>query len=241
MTEGLQRAEAAEPSWAPVPVHVSYRAVREGVSRLLTERPEAGLVPVPACPGWTVRDVLAHLVDICRSVHSHRAGESAVSPFDSAGAGLSELLAEWAGPGEQVEPLIAASGGARVLVMDAFTHELDIRRALGAPPPADHPAYPDSLDLVAEGFSRAVHAHGLPALRLETPGAQWTAGPGEPVATVRAHRHDLYRSLSGRRTLAQIDELSWSGSGSAAAWGPAFTWGPFHPPEVPTESAIAAR
>jgi len=242
MTEGPRRTDDTEPPWALAPVHVSYRAVREGVSRLLAERPQAEQLPVPACPDWTVRDALNHLVDNCRSAAAAAEDDDpAASAFVSADAGLAELLAEWARSGALVDRMFAASGRGRVMLMDAFTHELDIRRALDAAPPADHPAYPDTLDLVAGGFSATVHAHGLPTLRIETSGAQWTTGPGKPVAVVRAPRHDLYRSFTGRRTLAQIGELSWSGSGSVLAWAPAFTWGPFRPPAAPTEGVTALR
>ncbi|MER7077740.1 hypothetical protein [Saccharopolyspora kobensis] len=64
----------------------------------------------------------------------------------------------------------------------------------------------------------------------------WPLGGDDPVASVRAEPVDLLRSLSGRRTHAQIARLSWSAD--PAPWLPAFTWGPFTPPGSPVEEMI---
>jgi uncharacterized protein (TIGR03083 family) len=238
MAASPRQPETTSPLWDRAPNHVAYRASRENVSRLLEGRPEAADLPVPACPEWTVRQTVAHMVEICWSTHGRLTGGPAAPPVPVADLSLVELLGEWTTIGERVERSLADSArGGSVMAMDAFTHELDIRHVLAAPPPADHPAYPGALDVVIGGFSGSVSTLGLPALRIETPGAQWTAGTGEPITTVSSHRHDLYRSLTGRRTLRQIGELSWSGPGEA--WSPAFTWGPFHPPKNPTEKATA--
>ncbi|MDP9866430.1 MULTISPECIES: maleylpyruvate isomerase family mycothiol-dependent enzyme [Streptosporangium] len=226
------------PDWERVPADVAYRHVRENVTRLLAGRPAAGDLAVAACPGWTVREVVAHLVEICARVAGRLGSRPVVGPLPG-DAALAALLAAWTTAGEQVERLVAGDAARRggVMTMDAFTHELDIRYALGLPPPAEHPAYPGALDVVVSGLSAEVSARGLPALRIETPGARWTAGPaGRPAATLSAHRHDLYRSLAGRRTSAQIARLHWSED--PRPWLPAFTWGPFTPPERPAESAL---
>jgi hypothetical protein len=89
------------------------------------------------------------------------------------------------------------------------------------------------VEVVLGGFSGSVAAHGLPALLLETDGAAWIAGDGRPAAVVGGGRFDLYRSLAGRRTHAQIAGLSWTGD--PRPWLRAFTWGPFRPPEAEVE------
>ena len=117
--------------------------------------------------------------------------------------------------------------------MDAFTHELDIRYAIGAGLPAEHPAFAGAFEVLANGFAGSVADHDLPALRLSTGSTQWTVGLGEPAATVTAGRYDLYRSLAGRRSHEQIAALRWDRD--SHRWLPAFTWGPFTPPDSAVE------
>jgi uncharacterized protein (TIGR03083 family) len=230
--------------WDEVPSHVVYRQVRENVIGLLSDRPDAAGRTVPTCPEWTVRDLVNHLVDICAMVTRRLSGQAAEPPPDGppgdspdGAPDLARLLARWAQLGGRLDRLAAAVAHPRnpVMAMDAFSHELDLRRALELPPPAGHPAYPGMLGVVVGGFSAQVIAHGLPALRIEVPDAHWTAGQdGPPAATMRAPGpHDLYRTLTGRRTHAQIRALSWSAD--PAPWLPAFEWGPFSPPARPAE------
>jgi uncharacterized protein (TIGR03083 family) len=216
------------------PHHVVYQTVRQNVIALLEPRPDSAALPVLACPGWTVRDVVGHLVDICHRVAARVTGqperESASLARD-----LPDLLTEWAVVGARVEGILAGGGGNGILTMDAFSHELDIRAAIGVPPPADHPAYLGALDVVTGGFGSSVDSLGLPPVRIETAGASWTSGAGRPSGTLVGSRHDLFRSLAGRRTHAQIAGLSWSVP--PEQWLPAFEWGPFHPPGRPCEEA----
>jgi uncharacterized protein (TIGR03083 family) len=195
---------------------------------------------VPASPEWSVRDVLVHLVEIGWSVAGRLTRKPGERSIQTASAGIDELLADLDRLGAVVDPLVDGSATVqdRALVMDAFTHEWDLRRVLGVDIPADHPAYPNALDLVATGFSVSVREHGLPALRIETGGLHWSAGDGAPVATLSAPRDDLYRSLAGRRTPAQIASLAWSAE--PTPWLPAFEWGPFHPPVRQIEDVTTA-
>ncbi|MFJ6381049.1 maleylpyruvate isomerase family mycothiol-dependent enzyme [Kitasatospora sp. NPDC092039] len=241
MSTYQRNAEATSGSlWERAPDHLAYRGSREYITGLV-ERPGVAGVPVPACPGWTVLDVVGHLLEVCRTVAADAPGNLWEVPHDGSGDGLAGLLAEWARLDGPVERVVTESPQLRhtMLMMDAFTHELDIRGALGVPVVPEHPSYPSSLDLVVRGFSAAVRTLGLPALRIETPGAEWLAGDGEPAAVLRGHRHDLLRSLTGRRSLGQIAELAWSAA--PGPWLPAFTWGPFHPPAKPVEAVLAER
>jgi hypothetical protein len=123
------------------------------------------------------------------------------------------------------------------MLMDAYTHELDIRLALGAAWPTDHPAFDGALDLLVSGFAGAVRERGLASVQIELDGQQWLAGDGTPAATVSGHRLDVYRSLAGRRTQQQIAGLDWSAD--PRQWLPAFEWGPFRPPARPVEAPVS--
>ena len=223
------------------PIHECYRHVRGNVTELLSGATRAdGDAVVPACPEWTMRDLLAHLVCVATAaIGKLSGGLSAAS--SSMGMDVPALLARWNELGREVDLLLTGAEGrhGNILVMDAFTHELDIRYALGAELPAEHPAFARSFTVLANGFAAAVSDHGLPALRLSTGGTQWTVGDGEPEATLTATRYDLYRSLAGRRSHHQITALGWDRD--SHRWLPAFTWGPFTPPVSPVEPVGLVR
>jgi uncharacterized protein (TIGR03083 family) len=231
-------AQGLPAGWARSPDDVAYRQVRDNVTRWVAEIPGLDRIQVPACPEWTVRDVVAHLVEIGWKVASRSGRTGSQPPFPGADAEPGELVRTWHAVAASIDHVLPHQPGLRsqILVMDALTHELDIRQALGLPAPDDHPAMRGALDLLVLGFGRSLRQHGLPALRIETPGALWLAGAGEPVASITAGRYDLYRSLAGRRTPKQIAGLAWSSP--AGPWLPAFEWGPFHPPAESVEHVL---
>jgi uncharacterized protein (TIGR03083 family) len=214
-----------------VPNHVAYRAVRLAVTDLLAGR-NAGPVVVRGCPEWTVEDLLGHLVGIAALAIGRISGWV---PAATGGIDVPNLLSEWDRFGPRVEELIAGQGGrcGNLMVMDAFTHELDLRYTLGEELPAEHPAFARAFEVLANGFSASVTAHNLPGVRLSDGETQWLAGDSDPAATVTADRYALLRSLAGRRTERQITELDWDRD--SHRWLPAFTWGPFTPPALPVE------
>jgi hypothetical protein len=225
-------AEAGTPTLRGqrLPNHECYRQVRENVTELLGAVDPAGDLAVPACPEWTLRALVSHLVGVAATAIGRLSGWPAAPRASSVDMGLPELLTVWKELGAEADLLLADLGdrSGNILVMDAFTHELDIRYAIGAGLPDEHPAFPVAFEVLASGFACAVDDHQLPALRLSTGTTQWTVGTGEPVATVTANRYDIYRSLAGRRSHPQITALDWDRD--SHRWLPAFTWGPFTPP-----------
>jgi uncharacterized protein (TIGR03083 family) len=227
-------------AWAAVSSGAAYASVQRNLLDLLREIKGAGESQVPACPGWNVRDAVVHLLVICRGVEARLdpapGGRSGPAADGLSELGMSSLLDEWERSGGVVESALTRaehSHKGAVLVMDAFTHELDIRLALGAAPPVDHPAFRGAFEVVVGGLSGSVMARGLPPFLLGTDGGSWIAGDGEPVAAAGGSRMDLYRSMTGRRTHEQIRQLTWSAD--PGPWLPAFRWGPFRPPGTPVE------
>jgi uncharacterized protein (TIGR03083 family) len=217
---------------APVANSVAYRNVRHNVTKMLTEHSPAEDHAIPACPQWTVCDVLAHLAGTAALAIGRMSGAMPVRRTPAGSNDIVSLLGEWDWMGPEVERLLTERTG-NLLVMDSFTHELDIRYALGEPLPAAHPAFARAFEMLITGFAASIAAHNLPALQLVVDGTQWTVGPGMPVGVLTASGYDLYRSLAGRRTTEQITRLGWSRD--SHRWLPAFTWGPFTPPEEPVE------
>ena len=212
------------------PDFVGYPEVRRGVRALLGSRAGAHRRPVPACPEWTVADLLGHLIAIAERVLERHGGTPPVSTAST----IPELLDRWDDVGEDLDRRLAEAGGrsGEIMVMDAYTHELDLRAALGMPPPVEHAAWAPSFEVLVRGFSGSVAGRGLPALRLRTTGgSEWQVGTGRPTATLTAPAHELYRALAGRRSPGQLVALEWSAA--PGPWLPAFSWGPFTPPRSP--------
>ncbi|WP_405088971.1 hypothetical protein [Microbispora sp. NBC_01389] len=217
-----------------VPNTLVYRRVRENVRMLTRHRTVADKV-VPACPDWTVRELVAHLGKVCATAFGREWAEAPAPEPPGESAGIPELLAHWeklAGEFEQAVARGVAEMDA-LLIADAVVHEGDIRVVAGQPMPAGHPAFMSTMDLGIWGFSQSLISRGLPALSIESGDLRWVAGEGEPAATVRGGLHDLIRSFAGRRTYQQIAGLSWSTD--PGPWHEAFTWGPFTPPAAPIE------
>ena len=223
-------------TWQPTSNDVAYRHARQNMTELLTGVAGIAVRRVPACPEWTVGDLVRHLVQVCGFVLGRFGRDTADFPADA--GDLPSLLVQWRRAGQQVEELL--SGGddraTEKLIADVFTHELDLRQALEVPPPAEHPAYPAAFSFAVRGITSVARMLDLPPLELVTDGRSWRVGDGEPVGAVEAGWYDLYRSLAGRRTHGQIRALCWSVD--PAPWLPVFTWGPFTPPPHPVEHVV---
>ncbi|WP_431682718.1 maleylpyruvate isomerase family mycothiol-dependent enzyme [Kitasatospora sp. KL5] len=229
---------AAQTQHDPAEQHAVYRCSREAIAALVAALPDPATVGVPACPDWSVRDLVGHLVHIGESFVALEDSQIDLDPL--AGVPVTELLDRW----ERLDGALSEALGRspelrrRILLLDVFSHELDLRYGLDAPAePTAHPAFDGALDLSTMGFGLAVHGAGLPALRIEIPGRAWVVGEGTPLATVRGAAVDVFRSLTGRRTRPQIQGLEWSGE-SAGRWAEAFSWGPFAPPAVEVEALV---
>lgn len=216
---------------APPTLYEAYQAARQSATALLTGLTDADTaLPVPACPGWRVRDLTAHLLQVCRD---GRGEEPATGPLPYEPAlAVPRLLELWERDAAELEqriPLLDQIHGP-TLVLDALTHEQDLRYALGLPQVERHPALRPSFGLLLAGFGRSLAARALPSVRFEAPGTEggWVVGEEPSAVTVRAPRHAIYRMLAGRRSSLQIAAMDWSRP--AEPWLPAFTWGPFRVP-----------
>lgn len=98
---------------------------------------------VPACPGWTPKDVAAHLTGVCADILAGRLDGVGTDPWTAAqvderrSKNLDDVLSEWAEVGEQIEALLPnfPEWAANQAVFDLLSHEHDIADALGLPPP----------------------------------------------------------------------------------------------------------
>jgi uncharacterized protein (TIGR03083 family) len=193
---------------------------------------------VPACPGWTVRDVLAHVVGVAADWYSDRvvpglmdawADEEAAAERDAwtqrqiddrrwCDAGC--LLVEWERWSAAVEHRLRSGDGLPadpppdVLVVapaDLAVHIQDIRAALGAAGDRSSAATKLAFGVYRTWLGMRLASTGLPALRLHDGTREWVVGAGMAQATVTAEGFELFRAISGRRSAGQIRAMAWDG------------------------------
>jgi uncharacterized protein (TIGR03083 family) len=231
-----------------------YEETRQRVVNLVREMtfvdPDAASTPTAACPGWRVRDVIAHLSGLATDIASGNIDGAATDAWTAAqvdarrGLSVGDLLDE----SDDVGPRLAAfvddfpgRYGAQVTA-DIAVHEQDIRGALGRPAVRDSAGVAHCLDFLLETFvAPGARALGVPALQIragahvtivggyDDPSGDPTAAiqaaldtlswPPDPAATVaptdglpqlHASPFELFRSFTGRRSLAQVHRLGWT-------------------------------
>lgn len=194
-----------------------YRDTRERLTDLVAELDSAALsAPVPACPGWAVRDVLAHLTAIPEDALAGRLAGVPDEEFTAgqvarfAGVPVPEMLARWSASAPRFEEALQAFS-IWPAVIDVASHEQDIRGALGLPGARRCAA-------IMQTVPRLVSWLDLPVpLRIVTEDRGYSIGAadGEPELTLSTTEFELFRWRMGRRSQAQLAAMDWSADPSA--------------------------
>ena len=170
--------------------------------------------PVPACPGWSVADVIGHLAAIPEDALAGRLtgppseDETAAQVDRFRGRPMTQTLAGWTELGPRFEEVVAAFE-VWPAVIDVASHEQDIRGAVGQPGARD-------TELIRE-LSGGLLARLSPPVRLRVTveDAQIQVGPDrEPVLGLTTTRYEAFRWRMGRRSRGQLAALDWSGDPS---------------------------
>jgi len=196
----------------PLDLALLYRDTRERLTSLVSGLDDESLaIPVPTCPGWRVRDVVAHLAAVVEDVLAGRLtgppseAETAVQVARYAGRPMTQTLAGWTAGGPQFEEIISAF---RVppAVIDVASHEQDIRGALGLPGARDSEVIRQLAGWLLERLRTPV------PVCVTVEDAEFRAGPDdEPVLGLRTTRFEAFRWRMGRRSRDQLAALDWSG------------------------------
>jgi uncharacterized protein (TIGR03083 family) len=218
-----------------VDVGVAYAAGRERVVDLVADLPaERATMPVPSCPEWRVKDVLAHLSGVCVDILAGQIDGAGTDPWTEIqvvarrDCTLDEIVAEWNEAAPQVESIAEDFGPqGKQWVFDFSTHEHDLRGALEAPGARDADTWRIGLEFITPGFQAALAEKRLPPLRIVTGPRTWEPDGVEPLVTLTADPFEFGRAISGRRSLDQIRAFDWSAD--PEVYLPAFTFGPFAP------------
>jgi uncharacterized protein (TIGR03083 family) len=212
-----------------------YDEARQRISAVVSALDEPVLqTPAPATPGWTVRDLVAHLTGDLAAL---LAGDLPAGFFASLGdpAELAkvntwtermvverrtrpviEVLDEWATLTPKAWSLLSSGGQVggvemadRILTTDIAVHEQDIYGALGVADERDCAAL--RVATATYVFVLGLRLNGLEPVQFVTPEKTYQGGEGEPAATARVDRFELFRALSGRRSPDQIRGWDWAG------------------------------
>lgn len=173
-------------------------------------------VPVPACPGWTVKDVVAHLAGVFDDVRRGNLEQATTDAWSAAQVearrekSLTEIGAEWH-VSAHTHPYVFIGEFAEVMFVDLICHEFDIRGAIGNREGRSLPDVRTAALFFLTAVDRDVHEQGVPALRVQVEDKSFDLGAGEPQGTVTLSWFELFRVLSGRRSRAQVAALSWEG------------------------------
>jgi uncharacterized protein (TIGR03083 family) len=174
--------------------------------------------PLAATPPWTVLDGYRHLAGVCADFLDGRlegAGTPAWTEAQLAARAMrsiDEVCSEWAARGPELDVRLAAAGKALAfLVFDVWTHEQDIRAAVGRAGVRDDEHVPELASLALETFGPRYAGGGAPPISVIVDGEPRSLGEGDPVATFDTTAYELLRVIFGRRSNAQIERAGWSG------------------------------
>jgi uncharacterized protein (TIGR03083 family) len=189
-----------------------YRDTRERLTALVAGLDDRSLAtPVPACPGWQVQDVVAHLAAIVEDALAGRLtgppsdAETAVQVARYKGRPMTRTLTEWTAAAPQFEEVISAFD-IPPAVIDVASHEQDIRGALGLPGARDTEAVRQMAGWLLTGLRTPV------PVRVTVEDAEFRIGQdGEPALGLRTTRYEAFRWRMGRRSRDQLAALDWSG------------------------------
>ena len=185
------------------------------ITELVRDRSDAELDTIaPAAPEWRVRDVVAHLSGVCADVVGGNVRGVGTDEWTAAQVdarrdwSMDRLLTEWDELGAQVAGVVEAFPDLpdwNRWIVDAVTHEHDVRGALGAPGARDSLAVTIAVEWGIEMVGQRLEREGSGTLRVELEGADpRTVGAGDPTATVRAPAFELLRAMAGRRSGPQM-------------------------------------
>jgi hypothetical protein len=207
------RAHAREKKMSDV--FDAYRRTRARIIALVTAAPGSALDrPVPACPEWTVADLMGHVVSMPAAIAQGARPPGSVGAWlqdlvDSRrGQSPAQLAEEWLALDSAIEVLL--DGPAGVLFGDLAVHEHDFRGALEMP---DHEALEVAIVLprTLAGFARPLREANLGSITVEAPDGTWASHAEEPGWRLRIGPWEAVRAVNSRRTADELRSLPHEG------------------------------
>jgi uncharacterized protein (TIGR03083 family) len=181
------------------------RAEHDALLPTLRQTPEEAFGNPTACPGWSVRDVLAHCAAALTRVatgtlHAFTPELNEIDVTQRRDWPLPRLLSELERGYLEAGPVIAeAAGRLDPIALGEWIHGGDVRGALDEPLAYESDGFEDACALLAEWTRR----RKVPLTEVDLPGTALRLGvpvPGRPEATLVTDRATLMRLFAGRPT-----------------------------------------
>jgi uncharacterized protein (TIGR03083 family) len=179
------------------------RTEHDALLPILRRTPEEAFGNPTACPGWSVRDVLAHCAAALTRVatgrlHAFTPELNEIDVTQRRDWPLPKLLSELERGYTSAGTAIAAAGGRLdPIALGEWLHGGDVRDALGEPLAYESDGFEDACALLADRTRR----RKVPMVEAGLPGATLRLGvpvPGRPPATLVTGRATLMRLFAGR-------------------------------------------
>lgn len=193
-----------------------YHATRRRVSDLVRALDaDAVRTRVPACPDWTVHQLVAHMSGIPEALTSGSfpAGDTQAwldgLVIERQDVPVLELLDRWEACAAGTSAII--DGGAHQLFIDAISHEHDLRGAVGQPGARGSAEVRATVQLLLDLLAPAISDAGLGALVVDSGEVRWASQFARPGCTLRVDPWEAIRVLQSRRTADEVRALPLSG------------------------------
>ena len=199
-----------------------YRDLRGRVAGVVRDTDPALLdAMAPAAPDWRVRDLVAHLGGVCADVVNGNLDGVTTDPWTAAQVDtrrawtIEQVLDEWDEHGGGVEAIIRTVPDLpewQTFIADAVTHEHDIRGAVAQLGARDSDALIAVATAAVDGLDARLASGQLGTLTIALDDeAPTTVGAGPLATSLRISRFEFVRSLTGRRSVSQIEAYDWTG------------------------------
>ncbi|AKN75354.1 MDMPI_N domain containing protein [Streptomyces sp. PBH53] len=202
---------------------------RDALVPLLRSRPDADFaLPTAACPGWTVRDVLAHCSAALMRVVENRFEKGVFSPeanerdiAERAGWTNAQVVDELERGMTEAGPVIARGDGRLdILALGEWVHAGDVREVLGAPGAYAGAGLPDALALLARHTRERRHVPLHADLDdVDEPLRLGSMAPDGPPARYIGDAATLVRLYAGRPVAGASYELAGAREGELNIFG----------------------
>ncbi len=199
-----------------------YQAVRaELISQLERLDGAAASSVVPACPEWSVKDVVAHIcglnVELLAGVPFQTIGsEEATSRQvdDRQHLSLDEVISEWLSVAPSIDELFKADTNvAAALLADLVVHAYDLHELILQDITVAATAIPLSAQRYAGRLQTRLAAEMNVGLTVDFADLAACAAPdldGGDAATLRTSALPFVRGVTGRLTRGEVEAFDWS-------------------------------